>query len=116
MGDDLPAIRGRKWIGHSITVSGRHYANHVPDEVFDMATTAGDDDANSAHRHAQQKAHESTRKAEKQKKAAGSADDLSSGDEKDLRDIPISPCQIRRWSRGESNPRPGAVGPGRLHV
>lgn len=26
-----------KWIGHSITVSGRHYANTVPEELFDQA-------------------------------------------------------------------------------
>jgi hypothetical protein len=25
------------WIGHSITVSGKHYANHVPDALFDRA-------------------------------------------------------------------------------
>ena len=25
------------WLGHSIAVSGKHYANHVPDELFDQA-------------------------------------------------------------------------------
>ena len=112
----FPQYAVSKWIGHSITVSGRHYANHVPDELFDKATNAGDDDDHSAQRHAQQKAHESTRKVEKQKKAAGDADDLSSGDDKDLQDISISPCQIDRWSRGESNPRPDTVGHGLLHA
>ena len=112
----FPQYAVSKWIGHSITVSGRHYANHVPDELFAKATIAGDDDHNSAQRHAQQNMQESTRKVENQKKAAGSADDLSSGDDKDLRDISISPCQIRRWSRGESNTRPDTVSSGRLHV
>jgi hypothetical protein len=30
------------WIGHSITVSGKHYANNVPDEVFDRLVGVGD--------------------------------------------------------------------------
>ena len=29
------------WIGHSITVSGKHYANAVPDEIFDAASGTG---------------------------------------------------------------------------
>jgi len=33
-----PEYAVSKWIGHSITVSGRHYANDVPDELFDRAT------------------------------------------------------------------------------
>ena len=32
-----PQFAVSKWIGHSITVSGRHYANAVPDELFDRA-------------------------------------------------------------------------------
>lgn len=32
-----PQYAVSKWIGHSITVSGRHYANDVPDELFDRA-------------------------------------------------------------------------------
>lgn len=112
----FPQYAVSKWIGHSITVSGRHYANHVPDELFDKATIAGDDDGNSAQRHAQQNMQESTRKVEKQKKAAGNAGDLSSGDDKGLRDISISPCQIRRWSRGELNPRPETSDRSPLHA
>ena len=54
---------------------------------------------------------EKGRTEQKQKKVAGNADDLSSGTCKDLRDISISPCQIRRWSRGESNPRPDTENP-----
>jgi integrase len=30
-----PQFAVSKWIGHSITVSGKHYANAVPDELFD---------------------------------------------------------------------------------
>ena len=33
----FPQYAVSKWIGHSITVSGKHYANSVPDELFDRA-------------------------------------------------------------------------------
>jgi len=33
----FPQFAVSKWIGHSIEVSGRHYANAVPDELFDKA-------------------------------------------------------------------------------
>lgn len=33
----FPQYAVSKWIGHSITVSGKHYANGVPDELFDKA-------------------------------------------------------------------------------
>ncbi|MFO0828098.1 MAG: tyrosine-type recombinase/integrase [Phycisphaerales bacterium] len=33
----FPQYAVSKWIGHSITVSGRHYANAVPDELFARA-------------------------------------------------------------------------------
>ena len=33
------------WIGHSITVSGKHYANSVPNEMFDKAARYGSGEA-----------------------------------------------------------------------
>jgi hypothetical protein len=33
-----PQFAVSQWIGHSITVSGKHYANSVPDELFEKAT------------------------------------------------------------------------------
>ncbi|HMN96932.1 MAG TPA: tyrosine-type recombinase/integrase [Phycisphaerales bacterium] len=36
----FPQYAVSKWIGHSITVSGKHYANAVPDELFDRAAGA----------------------------------------------------------------------------
>jgi len=53
----FPQYAVSKWIGHSINVSGRHYANDVPDELFRLAVTGGD----GAQRQAQQKAHETAR-------------------------------------------------------
>ena len=105
----FPQYAVSKWIGHSITISGRHYANDVPDELFDKAANFGGYDASSAQRHAQQKLHETARIDQKEKKAAGETDGLSSGDCKSLRDNSISPCKTIRWSRGESNPRPVTV-------
>jgi len=33
----FPQYAVSRWIGHSITISGRHYANDVPDELSDKA-------------------------------------------------------------------------------
>jgi len=33
----FPQYAVSKWIGHSITISGKHYANAVPDELFEKA-------------------------------------------------------------------------------
>ena len=32
-------------MGHSLTVSGKHYANHVPDELFDLASSSAQQNA-----------------------------------------------------------------------
>lgn len=37
VGDEPPQVAVSKRIGHRITVSGKHYANAVPDELFDRA-------------------------------------------------------------------------------
>jgi integrase len=112
----FPQYAVSKWIGHSITISGRHYANDVPDELFARAANARGDCGNDAQRQAQQKTQEATGKERKQKKAAGDADDLNSGVFENLRDISVSPLKTSRWSRGELNPRVGAVGPWLLRV
>jgi len=58
-----PQFAVSKWIGHSITVSGKHYANAVPDELFDRAAglvlaTSRHASENSAQRQAQRKGAE----------------------------------------------------------
>jgi site-specific recombinase XerD len=45
-----PQYAVSRWIGHSITVSGRHYANAIPDELF--ARAAGTQAAQIAAQHA----------------------------------------------------------------
>ncbi|TVQ63030.1 MAG: hypothetical protein EA378_03065 [Phycisphaerales bacterium] len=39
----FPQYAVSKWIGHSIVVSGRHYANAVPDELYERARSQGGD-------------------------------------------------------------------------
>ena len=41
MGDDLPAVCRQQMDRPQHFVSGQHYANDVPDELFDRAATAG---------------------------------------------------------------------------
>ncbi|MBX3363155.1 MAG: site-specific integrase [Phycisphaeraceae bacterium] len=36
-----PQFAVSRWIGHSITISGRHYANAVPDELFERVSGIG---------------------------------------------------------------------------
>ncbi len=105
----LPQYAVSKWIGHSITVSGRHYANDVPDELYTKA-------ADGAQRPAQQKAHETDGNARKTKQAAAKSDGLSS---RDCSGFPQSSAHCtdeKEWSRGESNPRAGTVSKPRLRV
>ncbi len=113
---EFPQYAVSKWIGHGIIISGRHYANDVPDELFERAAKASAQAAVSAQRQAQQKAHETGGNDQNEKRAAGVADDPNSGVFENLRNISISPCQTRRWSRGELNPRPVMAGASPLHA
>ncbi len=109
----FPQYAVSKWIGHSITVSGRHYANDVPDELFQRAAEMA---TIKAVQNPVQKAHEPSRNAPKQKTATGIADDRISSRCEDLRNNSISPYKQIGWSRGESNPRPVTVSLPPLHA
>ena len=56
-----------------MTVSGRHYANNVPDELFARVAGLGDGAESSAHPNAHMKLHETAGKGQKQKRASGKA-------------------------------------------
>ena len=56
----FPQYAVSKWIGHSIEVSGRHYANAVPDELFDRAAGVDQQATPKAQRNAQQKVPETS--------------------------------------------------------
>ena len=109
----FPQYAVSKWIGHSITVSGRHYVNEVPDELFAKAAGMASD---PAQRDAQQKAHEVVGNARNQKRTADQLSSPCSSDFTDLQESSASLGESRKWSRGGSNPRAGTVSRLRLHA
>ena len=112
----FPQYAVSKWIGHSIAISGKHYANAVPDELFDRAATADGPAQTSAQRQAQRKASEPPRNEQKQENRAGQASSPKSARCEDLRPDAASRCPAKKWSRGDSNPRPGTVSRAPLRV
>ena len=113
----FPQFAVSKWMGHSITVSGRHCANDVPDELFDKAAElAAEEATEQAQRNAQRKMHEGGRNDKKRKTAAGVADSRNSSRFGNLRNISEDPEGECKWSRGDSNPRPVTVSKPPLHV
>ena len=94
----FPQYAVSKWIGHSITVSGRHYANDVPDELFRKAAEG----SGQAQRKAQQKAHETAGNGMKEKTTTGAADGRNSLGCGNLQKNDVSSCYQRNWRRGES--------------
>ncbi len=102
----FPQYAVSKWIGHSITISGRHYANDVPDELFERAAKTH---APQAAQNAAQKLHERGGSGKKRKTAPAEAEGRNSSQFRNLRDISVSPELTSTWSRGELNPRPVTV-------
>ena len=110
----FPQYAVSKWIGHSITVSGRHYVNDVPDELFANASAGMGE--SGAQRHAQQKAHEDAGNEPKTNRATEEVGSPSSSAFKDFREPSATLGRQSKWSRGESNPRAGTVSRSRLHA
>ncbi len=89
----FPQFAVSKWIGHSITISGKHYANSVPDELFDRAASATPTTtATCAQRNAQRKASET---AGKQRKSGNAASPLAAQNVADSREIPLLSANCR---------------------
>ncbi len=113
----FPQFAVSRWIGHSITISGKHYANAVPDELFERAAKAtATKDATCAQRQAQRKASDGAGNERKQGNDADHAEARNSADFRDLRLVSASPGSSEEWSRGELNPRAGTVSKMRLRV
>ena len=100
---NFPQYAVSRWIAHSITVSGRHYANAIPDELF--ARVAG---------------HQAAQVAAQQAAESGRTEPQTACSGNPPRSRNVATCQdLRRgaaacgtsgqWSRGESNPRPKTV-------
>ena len=98
----FPQFAVSRWIGHSITISGKHYANAVPDELFERAAKSS---AACAQRQAQRKASDGAGNEQKQGNAADRAEARISADFRDLRLVSASPGSSEEWSRGDSHPR-----------
>ena len=108
----FPQYAVSRWIGHSITVSGRYYANAVHEELLDRA--AGMDA--SAQSNAQRKLHEKPRNGRKLETEQAAHDGANSPVVESLRDTSAHCGSAGKWSRGESNPRAVAVSVAPLRV
>jgi integrase len=119
-----PQYAVSRWIGHSITVSGRHYVNAIPDELFDrVAGRPASPQATEAAVPNPAPAVETPKATQNpaQHGAAGTRlgshragpnlrpNTRKSLSFKDLRDDASLFDFAPEWSRGESNPRAGAV-------
>ena len=103
-------------MGHSMTVSDRHYANNVPGELFAEAVGLGDGAESSSHHHAHMKLYETAGNAQKQKRASGKAGSSKSSIGVNFPEISGISANHEKWSRGESNPRPVTVSKPLLRV
>jgi integrase len=105
----LPQYAVSKWIGHSITVSGKHYANDVPDVLFEKAAQK------AAHNPAQQ-AHAQARTASQLQPTPSRQNAENPVNCTALRSLASPDVNGTEWSRGELNPRPVTVVIPPLHV
>ena len=104
-----PQFAVSKWIGHSITVSGRHYANAVPDELFDRA-------ARGVAQNPAQRPSASPRNGPRPATGANPPHRGKQAPCKSMRANADAREGSEKWSRGESNPRPGTVSRALLRV
>ncbi len=96
-----PQFAVSKWIGHSITVSGRHYANAVPDELFDRAAGIAPSAAQNAAQHPP-----ASGRTESQTEGTGKSRASKNPAQRGALRRNASSCGSReKWSRGDSNPR-----------
>ncbi len=94
----FPQFAVSKWIGHSILVSGRHYANSVPDELFDRA--AGRQAVQNPVQHAA-----AGGRTDAQHPAASCRTPRSPSAPAEASAGPEGRAERKKWSRGDSNPR-----------
>lgn len=84
---DFPQYVVSHWIGHSITVSGKHYVNAVPDELYERAAKMPPDhEAACAQRNAQRKASET---AGNGRKSGNPAERAAAQNSANCREIPL---------------------------
>ena len=95
----FPQYAVSRWIGHSITVSGRHYANSIPDELFDKVAKR-----EAAQNAAQPPAESSVLERTSVRAQSVNAERMSTPDN-GMRSQSDESANDQKWSRGELNPR-----------
>lgn len=95
----FPQYAVSRWIGHSITVSGRHYANSIPDELFDKVAKR-----EAAQNAAQPPAESSVLERTSVRVESVNAERMSTPDN-GMRSQSDESANDQKWSRGELNPR-----------
>jgi len=114
---EFPQYAASKWVGHSITVSGKHYANDVPEELFERAAAVGGSDvAEQAVQNPVQHPAATGRNASQLPDDRARQEAQKPADCERLREITATCESGGKWSRGESNPRAGTVNRSRLHA
>jgi hypothetical protein len=102
----FPQFAVSYWIGHSITVSGKHYANNVPDELFRRASARTAMPTKSgALQKAMQQAAALACTAMKSSTNGHSKNEQTREDFASLQECATSCNEQEQWSRGDSNPR-----------
>lgn len=122
MASSFPQFAVSRWLGHSMLVSERHYANLIPDELFDRASGLdGPEGAASAAseavpvlRQAQRRRSAEARTVAKLGELPNFAADRNSLYFGDLRGSAPEILTQNKGDRGDSNPRPPGPQPGAL--
>ena len=110
---EFPQYAVSKWIGHSITISGKHYANDVPVELLDRAAGVGE--LQAVQNPVQHPA--ATGRKRSQEPDVGLDDETHNPAGRGaLRELASCCGSGEEWSRGESNPRAEPAGKPRLHA
>lgn len=93
-----------RWIGHSITVSGRHYANSIPDSLFERAAGLKKEPEGVAQNPAQYTPESTGNSGKMELVGAGQKSENPAENP-----IKSGVCEVPDiWRRRDSNPRPEA--------
>ncbi len=105
---EYPQYAVSKWIGHSISVSGKHSANAVPDELFDRAARISV--SGEAVQNVGQQVHEVVRNAPYSPNSMKPQNAKNPNNCRGFQRFASECKQKNKWSRRDSNPRAVTVG------
>lgn len=109
---DFPAFVAAKWLGHSLNVSAKHYTTTVPDELYERAARkdAAQNAAQQSSESSRSEAQTPTPEPASEPEPVCENAEKGRGLRESARECASDPANNQEWSRGESNPRPVAVG------